>query len=59
MPEMFTRGFAELTGRHYRRIASEQSTGGEITDPRVYRMRLSLMFGIDLSAEEVAGLGLF
>jgi len=31
----------------------------EITDPRVYRMRLSLMFGIDLTAEDVAALGLF
>ena len=34
-------------------------TEGEITDPRVYRMRLSLMFGIDLSEDEVAALGLF
>ncbi|RZM22991.1 MAG: acetyltransferase, partial [Sphingomonas sp.] len=28
-----------------------------ITDPRVYRLRLSMMFGITLSAEEVAALG--
>jgi len=27
--------------------------------PRVYRLRLSMLFGIDLSEEEVARLGLF
>jgi N-hydroxyarylamine O-acetyltransferase len=52
-------GFATLTGRLYRRHSKEQSTEGEITDPRVYRMRLSLMFGIDFTVEEVAALGLF
>ena len=34
-------------------------TAATIDDPRVYRMRMSLMFGIDLTVEEVAGLGLF
>ena len=52
-------GLAALTDRHYRRRAGEQESAGEITDPRVYRLRLSLMFGIDLSREEVAALGLF
>ena len=52
-------GFASLTDRRYRRRAGAKESAGEITDPRVYRMRLSLMFGIDLSREEVAGLGLF
>ena len=52
-------GFASLTGRDYRRKAGDNEQAGTIDDPRVYRMRLSLMFGIDLSAEEVAGLGLF
>jgi len=52
-------GFASLTDRRYRRRAGEDETASEITDPRVYRMRMSLMFGIDLSAEEVAALGLF
>ena len=56
-------GFASLIDRQYRRRAAAdetaKETGGEITDPRVYRMRLSLMFGIDLTAEEVATLGLF
>ncbi|PZQ61226.1 MAG: acetyltransferase [Sphingomonas taxi] len=53
------RGFASLTDRQYRRRAADTSAQGEITDPRVYRMRLSMMFGIDLSADEVARLGLF
>ncbi len=52
-------GFASLTDRNYRRIAAGTTNEGEITDPRVYRMRLSLMFGISLTVEEVAGLGLF
>jgi len=53
------RGLAGLTDRIYRRRAGEEETVAEIVDPRVYRMRLSLMFGIDFSAEEVAALGLF
>ncbi|MDP1028144.1 arylamine N-acetyltransferase [Sphingomonas sp. KR1UV-12] len=52
-------GFAALTDTQYRRIAADQETAGTITDPRVYRMRLSLMFGITLSTEEVAALELF
>ena len=52
-------GFASLTDRRYRRRTASDETAGEITDPRVYRMRLSLMFGIDLTKEEVAALGLF
>ena len=53
------RGFATLTDRLYRRRSGEEATSAEITDPRVYRMRLSLMFGIDLSVGEIAALGLF
>lgn len=52
-------GFATLTDRHYRRRAADSEAAGEITDPRVYRMRLSLMFGIDLTREEVDALALF
>lgn len=52
-------GLATLTGRDYRRRAASEQTQTEITDPRVYRMRLAMMFGIDLSLEEVATLGLF
>ncbi|MFT3976760.1 MAG: arylamine N-acetyltransferase [Sphingomonas bacterium] len=53
------RGFAALTDRAYRRHSNEGDTSGEITDPRVYRIRMSLMFGIDLTTEDVAALGLF
>lgn len=49
-------GFAALTDNRYRRSAGGAETEGEITDPRVYRMRLSLMFGIDLSAEDAGTL---
>ena len=52
-------GFAALTDRRYRRTAAGNATEGEITDPRVYRMRLGLMFGIALSEAEVTALGLF
>ena len=52
-------GYAAMTDRFYRRRNGEQETSGDIEDPRVYRLRLSMMFGIDLSAEEVAELGLF
>lgn len=50
-------GFAALTDHHYRRHAAGAVSEAEITDPRVYRMRLAMMFGIALSAEEVARLG--
>ncbi len=52
-------GFATLTDDRYRRIAGEDEAEGTITDPRVYRMRLGMMFGIALTAQEVAGLRLF
>lgn len=47
-------GFASLTDRHYRRRVGAEASEATIDDPRVYRMRLSLMFGIDLTAEEIA-----
>ena len=46
-------GFARLTDRHYRRQVGADVSAAEIADPRVYRMRLSLMFGIDLTRDEV------
>ena len=49
-------GFASLTGHRYRRRAADTEAAGEIIDPRVYRMRLAMMFGIDLSAEDAATL---
>jgi N-hydroxyarylamine O-acetyltransferase len=45
-------GFASLTDRHYRRRAGETAAEGPIEDPRVYRMRLGLLFGIQLTAQE-------
>jgi len=52
-------GFASLTDRSYRRRNGDKEATGEIDDPRVYRMRLSMLFGIEFSAEEVAALGLY
>lgn len=52
-------GFAGLTDRRYHRRAGDNDSVAEITDRRVYRMRLSLMFGIDMSAEEIEALALF
>ncbi|WP_293874066.1 MULTISPECIES: arylamine N-acetyltransferase [unclassified Sphingomonas] len=52
-------GLAGLTDRRYHRRAGDNRSEAEITDPRVYRMRMSLMFGIDLTPEEVVQLGLF
>lgn len=49
-------GFATLADHRYRRSAAGQDTEGEITDPRVYRMRLGLLFGIEVSAEEAGTL---
>lgn len=49
-------GYASLTGREYTRRNGTDTSEAVIDDPRVYRMRLSLMFGIDLTAEEVATL---
>lgn len=52
-------GFASLTDRQYNRRNADQANSGEIDSAKVYRIRLSLMFGIDLTVEEVAALGLF
>ncbi|MGN6374069.1 MAG: arylamine N-acetyltransferase family protein [Sphingomonas sp.] len=52
-------GFASLTDRDYRRRTPSETLATTIDDPRVYRLRLSMMFGIDLTAEEVAALDLF
>ena len=52
-------GFAALTDRAYRRHSAGEDSAGTIDDPRVYRMRLSLLFGIDLTDDEVARLWLF
>lgn len=52
-------GFAALTNRDYSRTSATGAERSEITSAKMLRLRLSLMFGIDLTAEEVARLGLF
>ncbi len=52
-------GMAGLTDSRYHRRAGDNISEAEITDPRVYRMRMSLMFGIDLTPDEVVALALF
>ena len=52
-------GMASLNERHYRQRASEDETAIEITDPEAYRNRLEEAFGIALSLEDIANLGLF
>ncbi len=52
-------GFASLFDRRYRRRNGDAAAEAVLDDPRRYRMRLSLLFGIDLSADEVAALGLY
>lgn len=53
------RGFASLNGAAYRRRNGGDETAAEITDRRVYRLRLSMLFGIDLTPEEIDALGVF
>ena len=52
-------GFARLTDRHYLQQVGSAVSEAEISDPNVYRLRLADIFGIDLTATEVAMLGLF
>ena len=52
-------GLAGLTDRRYHRRAGDSTSESEITDPRVYRMRMSLMFGSDLTPDEVERMALF
>jgi N-hydroxyarylamine O-acetyltransferase len=47
------RGFASLIGWRYSRSAGDERREEMIDNPKVLRLRLSLMFGIDLTAEEV------
>jgi N-hydroxyarylamine O-acetyltransferase len=52
-------GFASLTDRAYKYHVAGEDSAATIDEPRDYRLRLSEIFGIDLSAEDVAALGLF
>ena len=54
-----TEGFASLTDRSYRCRTATDETAAEITDAPAYRERLRLTFGIALTGDEVAALGLF
>jgi N-hydroxyarylamine O-acetyltransferase len=53
------RGLAAVTGRRYRVGAGQDVDIGEISDPESYRVRLGELFGIVLTTDEVAALGLF
>lgn len=52
-------GFAGLTDLTYRRHEGGEETTMQIASPRLFQERLSITFGIDLSADEVAALHLF
>lgn len=52
-------GFASLVNRDYSRSSAKGKEQSEITSPKMLQMRLSLMFGIDLTVEEVEALPLF
>ncbi|MGE0775083.1 MAG: arylamine N-acetyltransferase [Sphingomonadaceae bacterium] len=52
-------GFASLFNRSYSRTSAKGEEAAEITSAKMLQLRLSLVFGIDLSNEEVARLGLF
>ena len=52
-------GGASLTDRSYSRRSSKGAEKSEISSPKMLQIRLSLMFGIDLSNEEIARIRLF
>lgn len=52
-------GFASLIDRDYGRSSAAGEEKAQIASPKALQLRLSLVFGIDLSSEEVAQLGLF
>jgi len=57
--KVLPQGMASLNERHYRARQGEAETAMEISDPDTWRAQLRETFGIDLTAEEVAALGLF
>lgn len=52
-------GFASLTNRDYSRSSLNGDETAVITSAKMLQLRLSLMFGIDLTDEETRKLGLF
>ena len=53
------RGMASLTGRQRRERGGDYDVVTEIAEPGAYRARLGEIFGIDLTVNEVAALGLY
>ena len=52
-------GFASILNRDYSRVSAKGTERTEIVSARAFRIRLNLMFGIELTADDVAALGLF
>jgi N-hydroxyarylamine O-acetyltransferase len=52
-------GFASLMNRDYSRSSAKGEEKAEIASPKALQLRLSLMFGIDLTSDEIEALGLF
>jgi len=52
-------GLAALTNRDYSRYSASGVERAEISSAKMLQLRLSLVFGIDLSSEEIAALDLF
>lgn len=52
-------GLAALTNRDYTRYSASGAERAEISSAKMLQLRLSLVFGIDLSSEEIAALNLF
>lgn len=52
-------GFASLVDRDYSRSSASGEEKAEIASAKALQLRLSLVFGIDLTSEEVERLGLF
>ncbi len=57
--KVLPQGMASLTGRDYRRRDGSDEAAFEIGDAEAYREHLSEAFGIELTVEDVAKLGLF
>jgi N-hydroxyarylamine O-acetyltransferase len=52
-------GLAALTNRNYTRYSASGAERAEIASAKMLQLRLSLVFGIDLSSDEIAALNLF
>lgn len=52
-------GLAALTNRDYSRYSASGIERAEISSAKMLQLRLSLVFGIDLSSDEIAALNLF